>query len=84
MAAVMTIFTIMLSDFFDTMGTVIGVGGEGGWLDVRGQLPRINRVLWWIRSALSSEVSLRRVLLRRILRAPLVWQSVDVQDSPQH
>ena len=43
--AVMSIFAIMLSDFFDTMGTVIGVGGEGGWLDARGQLPRINRVL---------------------------------------
>ena len=43
--AVMTIFAIMLSDFFDTMGTVIGVGGEGGWLDARGQLPGINRVL---------------------------------------
>jgi AGZA family xanthine/uracil permease-like MFS transporter len=43
--AVMTIFAIMLSDFFDTMGTVIGVGGEGGWLDARGQLPRMNRIL---------------------------------------
>lgn len=43
--AVMTIFAMMLSDFFDTMGTVIGVGGEGGWLDARGQLPRLNRVL---------------------------------------
>src|SRR5712691_6388733 len=43
--AVMTIFAIMLSDFFDTMGTVIGVGGEGEWLDARGQLPGINRVL---------------------------------------
>ena len=43
--AVMSIFAIMLSDFFDTMGTVIGVGGEGGWLDARGKLPRMNRVL---------------------------------------
>ncbi len=43
--AVMTISAIMLSDFFDTMGTVIGVGGEGGWLDARGKLPRMNRVL---------------------------------------
>jgi len=43
--AIMSIFAIMLSDFFDTMGTVIGVGGEGGWLDARGQLPGINRVL---------------------------------------
>jgi AGZA family xanthine/uracil permease-like MFS transporter len=43
--AIMSIFAIMLSDFFDTMGTVIGVGGEGGWLDAQGQLPRINRIL---------------------------------------
>lgn len=45
LTAVMSIFAIMLSDFFDTMGTVIGVGGEGGWLDARGKLPRMNRVL---------------------------------------
>jgi AGZA family xanthine/uracil permease-like MFS transporter len=45
LTAVMTIFTIMLSDFFDTMGTVIGVGAEGGWLDAQGQLPRLNRIL---------------------------------------
>ena len=43
--AIMTIFALMLSDFFDTMGTVIGVAGEGGWLDARGQLPRMSRVL---------------------------------------
>ena len=30
-----SIFSIMLSDFFDTMGTVIGIGGEAGWLDAR-------------------------------------------------
>ena len=44
-AAVLVIFSIMLSDFFDTMGTIIGVGGRGGFLDGRGQLPRANRVL---------------------------------------
>jgi len=43
--AVVTIFSIMLSDFFDTMGTVIGVGAEGGWLTPEGDLPRLNRVL---------------------------------------
>ena len=32
------------SDFFDTMGTIIGVGGRGGFLDTRGQLPRAGRV----------------------------------------
>ncbi|HKZ04192.1 MAG TPA: NCS2 family permease [Methylomirabilota bacterium] len=43
--ALVTIFSIMLSDFFDTMGTVIGIGGEAGWLERNGRLPRLNRVL---------------------------------------
>jgi adenine/guanine/hypoxanthine permease len=43
--AMLTIFSIMLSDFFDTMGTIIGVGGKGGFLDSQGRLPRANRVL---------------------------------------
>ncbi|MBI3635316.1 MAG: NCS2 family permease [Candidatus Rokubacteria bacterium] len=45
LAAVLAIFSIMLSDFFDTMGTIIGVGGKGGFLDRDGRLPRANRVL---------------------------------------
>ncbi|PYO36482.1 MAG: NCS2 family permease, partial [Candidatus Rokuibacteriota bacterium] len=43
--AAVTIFSIMLSDFFDTMGTVIGIAGEAGWLGPDGKLPRLNRVL---------------------------------------
>lgn len=43
--AVLVIFSIMLSDFFDTMGTVIGIGDEAGFLDAEGRLPGINRVL---------------------------------------
>ena len=43
--AVVTIFSIMLSDFFDTMGTVIGIGGEAGWLRADGTLPWLNHVL---------------------------------------
>ncbi|OGB95576.1 MAG: xanthine permease [candidate division NC10 bacterium RIFCSPLOWO2_12_FULL_66_18] len=45
MAAALTIFSIMLADFFDTMGTVIGIAGEAGWLDEKGKLPRLNRIL---------------------------------------
>ena len=45
LTTVLVTFSIMLSDFFDTMGTIIGVGGRGGFLDDRGQLPRANRVL---------------------------------------
>jgi adenine/guanine/hypoxanthine permease len=44
-SAALVTFSIMLSDFFDTMGTVIGVGGKGGFLDAAGRLPGANRVL---------------------------------------
>jgi len=40
-----TIFSFMMVDFFDTMGTVVAVGGEGGYLTSDGRLPRLNRVL---------------------------------------
>src|SRR3989475_8945651 len=40
----LAIFSIMLSDFFDRMGTIIGVGEEGSFLDRDGRLPRGNRV----------------------------------------
>ena len=43
---VLFIFTLMLSDFFDTMGTVIGVANEGGLLDREGRLPGVSRVLF--------------------------------------
>jgi AGZA family xanthine/uracil permease-like MFS transporter len=45
LAACLAIFSIMLSDFFDTMGTIIAVGERGGFLDPAGRLPRANRVL---------------------------------------
>jgi AGZA family xanthine/uracil permease-like MFS transporter len=35
----------MLSDFFDTMGTAIGLGGEMKMLDSNGRLPGMKRVL---------------------------------------
>ena len=44
-SAVLWIFSLMLSDFFDTMGTLIGVGGEAGYLDENGDLPQANRPL---------------------------------------
>jgi adenine/guanine/hypoxanthine permease len=35
-AAIAVVLSVMLSDFFDTMGTVIGIGGEAGLLDKEG------------------------------------------------
>jgi AGZA family xanthine/uracil permease-like MFS transporter len=43
--AIALVLAMMLSDFFDTMGTVVGVAGKAGLLDDKGQLPGINRVL---------------------------------------
>ena len=44
--SVVFIFTLILSDFFDAMGTIVGVTGEAGLLDEHGQVPGINRVLF--------------------------------------
>ena len=45
LAAVLAVFSVMLSDFFDTVGTVVGLGDEAGFLDEDGRLPRMRRVL---------------------------------------
>jgi adenine/guanine/hypoxanthine permease len=43
--AIAAILAVMLSDFFDTMGTVVGIAGEAKMLDEKGRLPGINRIL---------------------------------------
>jgi AGZA family xanthine/uracil permease-like MFS transporter len=43
--ALAAVISVMLSDFFDTMGTAIGLGNEAGLLDENGRLPGMKRVL---------------------------------------
>ena len=45
LTAVLSVVSLMLSDFFDTMGTLIGVGAEAGYLDDRGELPGAQKAL---------------------------------------
>jgi AGZA family xanthine/uracil permease-like MFS transporter len=45
LTALLTIFAIMLSDFFDTMGTVTGIAAEAGLARPDGSVPGIGRVL---------------------------------------
>jgi adenine/guanine/hypoxanthine permease len=45
LSAILTIFAIMLLDFFDTMGTVTGVAAEAGLADSEGRVPGVSRVL---------------------------------------
>ncbi|MBF8289609.1 MAG: permease, partial [Chloroflexi bacterium] len=43
--AALVIFSIMLSDFFDTMGTVTAVSEEAGIMTPEGKVPNLSRVL---------------------------------------
>ncbi|MFF8196050.1 NCS2 family permease [Streptomyces bobili] len=42
---VLLVFTLILSDFFDTMGTVVGISAEAKLLDDDGKVPNLGRVL---------------------------------------
>ena len=44
-AAILAIFSLMLSDFFDTMGTVFGIANEGEILDEKGDVPHLEAIL---------------------------------------
>ena len=39
------VFAVMLTDFFDTMGTVISIGEQAGFVDENGQVPGIRNIL---------------------------------------
>ena len=43
--AVLTVLAIMMADFFDTMGTLVGVGSQAGYLNERGELPDAQKPL---------------------------------------
>jgi adenine/guanine/hypoxanthine permease len=43
--ASMVIFSVMLSDFFDTMGTAVALGQRAGFLDHKGKFRGIHRIL---------------------------------------
>ncbi|MFI5730672.1 NCS2 family permease [Kribbella sp. NPDC051587] len=44
-SALLLIFTLMLADFFDTMGTMTAIGAEAGLLDKDGNPPNAQRIL---------------------------------------
>ena len=45
MSALVWVFALFLSDFFDTMGTLVGVGKPAGYLDAEGHMPDIRKPL---------------------------------------
>jgi AGZA family xanthine/uracil permease-like MFS transporter len=44
-ALIPVIFAFFMTDFFDTMGTAIGIGKQAGFLDSRGNIPRLKQLL---------------------------------------
>ncbi|MDO4258986.1 MAG: NCS2 family permease [Actinomycetaceae bacterium] len=44
-AVILLIFSLMLADFFDTMGTMVAIGGEAKLLDEEGNPPRSTQIL---------------------------------------
>ncbi|HEY9438484.1 MAG TPA: NCS2 family permease [Streptomyces sp.] len=46
LTGVLFVFTVLLSCFFDAMGTILGVGDEADLMDKDGRLPDINKVLF--------------------------------------
>ena len=44
-SVVLLIFSLLLADFFDTMGTMVAIGAEGDLLDEAGNPPKIREIL---------------------------------------
>jgi adenine/guanine/hypoxanthine permease len=44
-SAVVWAFSLFLADFFDTMGTLVGVGKQAGYVNERGELPELRKPL---------------------------------------
>jgi AGZA family xanthine/uracil permease-like MFS transporter len=44
-SAVLLVFTLLLADFFDTMGTMVAIGAEAGLLDKNGNPPNSDKIL---------------------------------------
>lgn len=46
MTAVLLVFTLVLADFFDVMGTTVGLAKQAGLATPEGDIPRLGRVLF--------------------------------------
>lgn len=44
-SVLMIVFSLVLTDFFDTMGTVVAIGAEAGILDEQGNPPHVSEIL---------------------------------------
>ena len=45
-AGILFVFTLLLSDFFDTVGTITAIGHESGLIDSKGDVPNNDKILF--------------------------------------
>jgi AGZA family xanthine/uracil permease-like MFS transporter len=45
LTAVLLVFTMLITDFFDTMGTMTAIGAESGLIDGEGNVPNADKIL---------------------------------------
>jgi len=45
LTSLLVVLSLMLADFFDTMGTIVGVGSQAGYLDAEGNFPEAEKPL---------------------------------------
>jgi AGZA family xanthine/uracil permease-like MFS transporter len=45
LTAVLLVFTLLITDFFDTMGTMTAIGAEAGLIDGQGNVPNADKIL---------------------------------------
>jgi AGZA family xanthine/uracil permease-like MFS transporter len=45
LTAVLLVFTLLITDFFDTMGTMTAIGAEAGLIDGEGNVPHADKIL---------------------------------------
>jgi AGZA family xanthine/uracil permease-like MFS transporter len=71
LTAVLVIFAIMLTDFFDTMGTVTGVAAEAGLAKEDGSVPGVGKV--WSTASRRPSAASPACRTRRTSRARPAW-----------
>ena len=61
----MFVFSLLMSDFFDTMGTVVAVGSRAGFVDKKGDVEDVHLSSSWIRPRRQPAASSERAPSRR-------------------
>ena len=81
-SALLLVFTLMLADFFDTMGTVVGVGAEGDLLDEDGGCPGGSGCCWSTRWPRPPAGRRRRRRTRPTSSRPRAWPTAPAPAWP--